>query len=336
MEHLNNFVTFSHYCFSKPDPQGKNDLAPLLIAVSEACKEISKDVNKGHLAGILGSECSINVQGEEQKKLDVISNDILLKTLQNKGRLSGMASEEMEDIYPIPEGLQRGDYLLLFDPLDGSSNIDVNISVGTIFSILKAPSGDRSNITASDFLQPGVEQVAAGYCLYGSSTMMVLSTGDQVDGFTLHPSVGDFILTHPNIKIPEDTGEFSINTSNKPYWEAPVKQYIGDCLEGKEGPRAKSFNMRWVGSMVADVHRTLMRGGIFMYPLDTKNPDKPAKLRLMYEANPMSFLVEKAGGLATTGYERILEIDPEHIHQRVPVILGSKNEVATVLGYHKR
>jgi fructose-1,6-bisphosphatase I len=250
------------------------------------------------------------------------------------GHLAGMASEEMDDVYHIPNKYPLGKYLLVFDPLDGSSNVDINISVGTIFSILRAPVANRA-ASAEDFLQPGVKQVCAGYALYGSSTMLVLTTGHGVNGFTLDREVGEFLLTHPGMKIPEDTKEFAINASNQRFWEAPVQRYVEECLAGKEGPRGRDFNMRWVASMVAEVHRILTRGGIFMYPRDTKDASKAGKLRLLYEANPMSYIVEQAGGLSSTGYERILDMTPEGLHQRVPVILGSKNEVEVVLGYHK-
>jgi fructose-1,6-bisphosphatase I len=245
-----------------------------------------------------------------------------------------MASEEMDEVYPIPNKYPLGKYLMVFDPLDGSSNVDINISVGTIFSILRAQVPNRA-ASEADFLQPGVKQVCAGYALYGSSTMLVLTTGHGVNGFTLDRDIGEFILTHPDMKIPADTKEFAINASNQRFWEAPVQRYVAECLEGKTGPRGRDFNMRWVASMVAEVHRILTRGGIFMYPRDTKDPGKAGKLRLLYEANPMSFIVEQAGGVSSTGYERIMEMTPENLHQRVPVILGSKNEVEVVLGYHK-
>jgi fructose-1,6-bisphosphatase I len=245
-----------------------------------------------------------------------------------------MASEEMDEIYPIPAQYPRGKYLMTFDPLDGSSNIDVNISVGTIFSILRCPEG-VTDPKEADFLQPGTQQICAGYALYGPSTMLVLTTGSGVNGFTLDRDIGEFILTHPNMKIPADTREFAINASNERYWEEPVQRYIDECMKGKEGPRGDNFNMRWVASMVAEVHRILVRGGIFMYPLDSKLKAQGGKLRLMYEANPMSFIVEQAGGASSTGRERIMEIKPSGIHQRVPVILGSKNEVERVVSYHK-
>ena len=310
------------------------DFTSLLNDIVTAIKVISNAVNKGDLMGVLGSAGSENIQGETQKKLDVITNDVMLQSNEWAGHLAAMASEEMEDIYPIPSRFPRGKYLLVFDPLDGSSNIDVNISVGTIFSILRCPEGVTSP-TAADFLQPGTQQVAAGYALYGPSTMLMLTTGQGVNGFTLDRDVGEFLLTHRNVRITPDTREFAINTSNERFWEEPVQRYVQECLQGKEGPRGENFNMRWVASMVAEVHRILIRGGIFMYPKDTKDPKKAGKLRLMYEANPMSFIVEQAGGLSSTGRERIMDMQPTGLHQRVPVILGSRNEVERVISYHK-
>lgn len=309
------------------------DFTSLLNDVVTAIKVIANAVNKGDLIGVLGSAGSENVQGETQKKLDIITNDIMLRSNEWAGHLAAMASEEMADIYPIPAQYPRGKYLLVFDPLDGSSNIDVNISVGTIFSILRCPDG-VTNPTARHFLQPGTQQVAAGYALYGPSAMMVLTCGQGVNGFTLDRDVGEFILTHSNIQITPDTREFAINASNERFWEAPVQRYVEECLQGKEGPRGENFNMRWVASMVAEVHRILMRGGVFLYPMDTKDPSKPGKLRLLYEANPMSFIVEQAGGLSSTGRERVMDIAPVDIHQRVPVILGSRHEVERIVSYH--
>jgi len=314
--------------------EATGDFTALLNDVCTACKNISNAVNQGALVGVLGSADSENVQGETQKKLDILSNEMVMDATNWGGHLAGMASEEMEEVSPIPSEYPRGKYLLVFDPLDGSSNIDVNISVGTIFSILRAPDG-VTDARAEDFLQPGTKQVCGGYALYGPSTMMVLTTGQGVNGFTLDQNVGEFILTHPNMTIPEDTAEFAINASNMRFWEAPVKRYVDECLAGVDGAREKNFNMRWVASMVAEVHRILTRGGIFMYPKDTKDPSKAGKLRLMYEANPMSMIVEQAGGMSSTGRERILDIQPSGLHQRVPVILGSKNEVARVVSYHE-
>ena len=311
------------------------DFTSLLNDIVTACKVISNLVNKGDLVGVLGSAGSENVQGETQKKLDIITNEVFLKSNEWAGHLSAMASEEMEEIYEIPGQYPRGKYLLTFDPLDGSSNIDVNVSVGTIFSILRCP-GERVCPNRDAFLQPGMQQVAAGYALYGPSTMMVLTTGNGVNGFTLDQDIGEFILTHRGMTIPADTQEFAINASNMRFWEAPVKRYVDECLSGKEGPRGKDFNMRWIASMVAEVHRILTRGGIFMYPLDEKMKAKgtAGKLRLMYEANPMGFIVEQAGGAASTGRERIMAVQPADLHQRVPVVLGSRNEVERVVAYH--
>lgn len=310
------------------------DFTSLLNDIITAIKVISNAVNKGALIGVMGSAGSENVQGETQKELDVITNEIFIKSNEWAGHLAAMASEEMDDIYPIPAQYPRGKYLLVFDPLDGSSNVDVNISVGTIFSILRCP-GEGDAPSAKAFMQPGTKQVCAGYALYGSSTMLVLTSGHGVNGFTLDRDIGEFILTHPNMTIPTDTKEFAINASNQRFWEQPVQRYVEEALAGKTGPRGKDFNMRWVASMVAEVHRILMRGGIFMYPKDTKDPAKAGKLRLLYEANPMSFIVEQAGGASSTGRERILDIQPDGLHQRVPVILGSKNEVETVISYHQ-
>ena len=312
------------------------DLRLLLETIARACKGISTRVNKGALADGLGSAGKTNVQGEVQKKLDVLSNEILLEANEWGGNLAALVSEEMDDPRPIPTHYPRGEYLLLFDPLDGSSNIDVNISVGTIFSVLRCPkldSGAYCDPGESAFLQPGRRQVAAGFAVYGPTTVLVLTVGDGVQGFTLDRETYTFVLTHPDIRIPEDTQEFAINVSNRRRWEPPVRRYIDECLEGAEGPRGKDFNMRWVASMVADVFRVLSRGGIFMYPRDSKNRD--GRLRLMYEANPMALIVEQAGGAATDGRTPILDLQPQKLHQRVAVVLGSKREVERVAQYHK-
>ncbi|HEB57704.1 MAG TPA: class 1 fructose-bisphosphatase [Gammaproteobacteria bacterium] len=317
-------------------PAATGDFTSLLNDIVTACKVISNAVNHGALIGVLGSAETENVQGETQKKLDIITNEVFIKSNEWAGHLAGMASEEMEDVYAIPAEYPRGKYLLVFDPLDGSSNIDVNVSVGTIFSILRCPE-DVENPTAEDFLQPGTEQVCAGYALYGPSTMMVLTTGNGVNGFTLDQNIGEFVLTHPDMTIPQATQEFAVNTSNTRFWEAPVKRYIDECMAGSEGPRGKDFNMRWIASMVAEVHRILMRGGVFLYPLDTRMLARGlgGKLRLLYEANPMSFIIEQAGGAGHTGRQRILDIAPDGLHQRVPVILGSKEEVERVAEYYR-
>jgi len=305
----------------------------LIEVVARAGKRIAISVNKGELGDVLGSAGSENVQGEVQKRLDVIANEVLVEANEWGGHLAAMASEEMDSIYVVPNRYPQGEYLLLFDPLDGSSNIDVNVSIGTIFSVLRKT--DHSHgVGEQDFLQPGRQQAAAGYCVYGPQTMLVLTVGAGVVMFTLDRESGSWLLTEDDVRIPEDTREFAINMSNMRHWAPPVRRYIDECLQGKDGPRGKDFNMRWVASMVADVHRVLTRGGIFMYPWDQREPAKPGKLRLMYEANPMSMLVEQAGGMATNGRERILDVQPRKLHERVSVILGSRNEVERVTGYH--
>ena len=309
----------------------------LIEVVSRACQAISIAIGKGGLGGVLGEAGSDNIQGEAQKKLDVLSNEILLEANEWGGHLAAMASEEMDLPHLVPNRFPKGEYLLTFDPLDGSSNIDVNVSIGTIFSVLKAPEGadlSTPEIAEKAFLQPGSTQVAAGYAVYGPTTLLVLSVGDGVAVFTLDREQGQFVLTQENVQIPADTKEFAINMSNQRFWEAPVQRYVEEMVAGKTGPLGKDYNMRWVASMVADVHRIMTRGGIFMYPMDSKMRAQGGKLRLMYEANPMAFLVEQAGGAATTGTQRILDIVPDKLHQRVPVILGSKNEVDRVTAYH--
>ncbi|MGY4829960.1 class 1 fructose-bisphosphatase [Sphaerotilaceae bacterium SBD11-9] len=306
----------------------------LIEVVARACKRISISVNKGALGDVLGTAGSENVQGEVQKKLDIIANEVLIEANEWGGALAAMASEEMEGIYVVPNRYPQGEYLLLFDPLDGSSNIDVNVSIGTIFSVLKKPEG-HEGVSEADFLQAGAQQVAAGYCVYGPQTTLVLTVGDGVTMFTLDREQGSWVLTQDGVKIPEDTKEFAINMSNMRHWAPPMRKYIDECLAGKTGPRGKDFNMRWIASMVADVHRILTRGGVFMYPWDQREPDKAGKLRLMYEANPMAFLVEQAGGAATNAQQRILDIAPSKLHQRVSVVLGSKNEVERVTAYHQ-
>lgn len=310
------------------------ELRLLIEVVARACKRISISVNKGALGDVLGTATSENVQGEIQKKLDIIANEVLIEANEWGGHLAAMASEEMEGIYVVPNRFPQGEYLLMFDPLDGSSNIDVNVSIGTIFSVLKKPDGS-AGVSEADFLQAGSTQAAAGYCVYGPQTTLVLTVGDGVAMFTLDREQGSWVLTQDEVKIPEDTKEFAINMSNMRHWAPPVKRYIDECLAGKEGPRGKDFNMRWVASMVADVHRILTRGGVFLYPWDKREPEKAGKLRLMYEANPMAFLVEQAGGAATNGKERILDLQPKLLHERVSVVLGSKNEVDRVTTYHR-
>jgi fructose-1,6-bisphosphatase I/sedoheptulose-1,7-bisphosphatase len=273
------------------------------------------------------------VQGEAQQKLDVLANDTFMHCLQWGGYARGLVSEEMDHpwIAHAPDG--QGDYLVAFDPLDGSSNIDVNVSVGSIFSVLRAPAEARA-VTDADFLRPGVEQVAAGYALYGPSTVFVLSVGRGVHGFTLDPEIGEFLLTHPDMKVPEETREFAINASNSRFWEAPIRRYVEECLAGSNGPRAKDFNMRWIASLVAEAHRILTRGGVFMYPRDSKDVAKPGRLRLLYECNPIGMLIEQAGGRASTGVAPILAVAPESSHQRIGFVFGSRQEVERIERYH--
>ncbi len=310
------------------------DLAALLVDVAAAVKAIAALSARGALGGATGSLDTVNVQGETQKPLDVLSNTAFVNTFQLGGLVAGVASEEMDDPFPIRAPHKRGPFLAIFDPLDGSSNIDGNVSVGSIFSILRAPA--KGEPQTADYLQSGSSQVAAGYALYGPATLLVITVGNGTHGFTLDREIGNFILTHRDIKIPADTSEFAINTSNERFWEPPVTRYINECKAGKTGPRERDFNMRWIASMVAEVHRILIRGGIFMYPRDNKDPSKPGRLRLMYEANPMSMIVEQAGGLSSTGRERIMDVVPTQIHQRIPVILGSRNEVERVVHYHQQ
>jgi fructose-1,6-bisphosphatase I len=329
-------VSLTQYLVEKQREDGHipGQLRLLIEVVARACKRIAISVNKGALGDVLGTAGSENVQGEVQKKLDVIANEVLVEANEWGGHLAAMASEEMDSVHVVPNRYPQGEYLLLFDPLDGSSNIEVNVSIGTIFSVLRKV-GHSRGVDEADFLQPGRQQAAAGYCVYGPQTTLVLTVGDGVAMFTLDRETGSWVLTEDGVRIPEDTREFAINMSNMRHWAPPVRRYIDECLAGKEGPRGKDFNMRWVASMVADVHRILTRGGIFMYPWDKREPDKPGKLRLMYEANPMSFLVEQAGGAATNGVERILDVVPKKLHERVSVILGSKNEVLRVTEYHR-
>jgi fructose-1,6-bisphosphatase I / sedoheptulose-1,7-bisphosphatase len=322
-------------------PGASGDLNALILDVSIACKAIARIVAFGALesgmAAVTTEGGAINVQGEVQKPLDVLSNEIFVRMNEWSGHLAGMASEEMDAPQQIPESYPRGKYLLLFDPLDGSSNIDVNVAVGSIFSILRAPpdaADSGRDVTEADFLQPGAAQVAAGYAIYGPTTMLVLTVGNGVAGFTLNPNLGEFVLTHPNLQVPADTHEFAINTSNSRFWEPPIKRYVDECLAGKTGPRGRDFNMRWIASMVAEAHRILMRGGVFMYPRDTKDPTKPGRLRLLYEANPVGFIMEQAGGRASTGRQPVLGVAPSSLHQRIGLVFGSRHEVERIERYH--
>ena len=324
-------------------PQASGDLNALILDVSLACKAIARIVSFGELADSFAQAPkpqagAVNVQGEVQKPLDVLSNEIFIRMNEWSGHLAGMASEEMDDPKQISSAYTRGKYLLVFDPLDGSSNIDVNVSVGSIFSILRAPQDvvdSGRDVTEADFLQPGATQVAAGYALYGPTTMFVLTVGNGVAGFTLNPNLGEFVVTHQDIQVPADTHEFAINSSNSRFWEPPIKRYVDECLAGKPGTRGKDFNMRWIASMVAEAHRILMRGGVFLYPRDTKDPGKPGRLRLLYEANPIGFLMEQAGGRASTGRQPMLGVQPTSLHQRIGLVFGSKNEVERIERYHR-
>lgn len=308
-------------------------LRQVIRNITIASKEISHKLGQGELAGILGSSVTENVQGETQKILDILSNDVLKQILLEDGSVRGVGSEE-ED-YTVA-GSDYGDYVVMFDPLDGSSNIDVGLSVGTIFSIIQVAEGEkRPGSDQEIYLQPGRKQVAAGYVLYGPSALLVLTTGNGVNFFTLDRHLGEYVLTKENVQIPTDTNEFAINMSNQRFWEEGMQNYIADCLAGETGPLGKRYNMRWVASMVAEVHRILVRGGIFMYPWDSREPEKAGKLRLMYEGNPMAMLIEQAGGVASTGRMDIMDVQPNDIHQRVPIMLGSKNEVNKAMSYLK-
>jgi fructose-1,6-bisphosphatase I / sedoheptulose-1,7-bisphosphatase len=311
---------------------GASDLGALLVDVAAAVKAISAMTAKGALGGYLGEHGGKNVQGETQQKLDVLAHEVMIRSCEWGGLLAGMVSEELEQPYAIPGEYARGPYLLVFDPLDGSSNTDVNVSVGTIFSVLRHEGSALPG--TGDYLQAGLRQVAAGYAIYGPATMLVISVGKGTHGFTLDREIGNFILTHPDLRIAPDTSEFAINTSNARFWEPPVQRYVSECQAGKSGIRSRDFNMRWIASLVAEVHRILMRGGVFMYPKDTRERGRPGRLRLLYEANPISLLVEQAGGRSTTGNQRVMQVTPETLHQRVPLIMGSHNEVERIERYH--
>ncbi len=309
------------------------DLIALINHVQNACRAIGNAISRGRLEATSGIATAINIQGEEQKPLDVLANSILVSACEWDGQIAGLVSEEIEEPYPVPAPYPRGRYLLAFDPLDGSTNIDINITVGTIFSVLRAPEECR-DARPQDFLQPGARQVAAGYAIYGSASMLVLTLGRGVHGFTLDRDLGIYVLTHQDMRVPETTTEFAVNASNQRFWEPPVKRYVAECVEGQAGPRGVDFNMRWIGAMVADLHRLLLRGGLYMYPRDSKDPTKAGRLRLLYEANPAALLIEQAGGAASTGRERILDVVPSHIHQRIGLIMGSRREVERLVDYH--
>jgi fructose-1,6-bisphosphatase I/sedoheptulose-1,7-bisphosphatase len=337
---LSRLPTLTRYLIEErrrfPDASG--DFNALILDVAIGCKAVAREVARGKLSNACGMTGTTNVHGEEQKPLDLVSNEMLIRQTEWSGQLAGIASEEMPDPYQIPETYRRGKYLLVTDPLDGSSNIDVNVSVGTIFSILRVAdevADAGRDVVEADFLQPGATQVAAGYAIYGPSTMLVLTVGNGVAGFTLDENLGEFKLTHPRITVPEDTTEFAINTSNARFWEPPVKRYVDECLAGRTGPRGKDFNMRWIASLVAEAHRILMRGGVFLYPRDTKDPSKPGRLRLLYEANPIGMIMEQAGGRASTGRQPVLDVKPASLHQRIGLVVGSKNEVERIERYHR-
>jgi len=314
-------------------PSATGGLNGLLHDVALACKAISRKVQYGALAGVLGNAGNVNAQGEEQKALDVLANQMFLRSNEWGGHVAGMVSEELDAPYTLPAQHPRGKYLLCFDPLDGSSNIDVNVAVGSIFSVLRAKTPGQDP-QPEDFLQPGTEQVAAGYAIYGPSTMLVLTLGNGTHAFTLEPVLGEWVLSHPNLRIAKTTREFAINASNARFWEPAVKRYVDECLAGQAGARGADFNMRWIASLVAETHRILMRGGVFLYPRDTKDPSKAGRLRLLYEANPISMLIEQAGGMATTGRRRLLDVAPQSIHERIGFIFGAADEVARIEGYH--
>jgi len=332
---LRNRTTLSQFLLeeARRHESSTGEFNALILDVALACKAIMRQVSYGALAGLHGAAGQTNVQGEQQQKLDVVANELFLHATEWGGHVAGMVSEELDEPYRIPAAYPKGTYLLLFDPLDGSSNIDVNVSVGSVFSILRAPTPGQ-DARLEDFLQPGTEQVAAGYAIYGPTTMLVLTVGRGVHGFTLDQTVGEFFLTHPDMTVPPAATEFAINHSNRRFWEPAVRRYVDECLEGRTGPRGKDFNMRWVAALVAEAHRILTRGGVFLYPRDSKDPSKPGRLRLLYEANPVAFIIEQAGGRASTGRGRVLEVTPTDIHQRVPFVFGARDEVERIEAYH--
>lgn len=315
-------------------PGSSGEFSALLNVLATATKIIANQVTRGRIAGSTGARTADSLPPSAHRRLDAIANDIMVAESQWTGLLSALLSEQTAEFHPGPAEYRRGNYLLAFDPLDGSSNIDVNLPVGTIFSVLRAPGEDRLP-EAEDFLQPGVRQVCAGFTLYGPATMLVLTTGSGVDGFTLDREIGAFVLTHPRMRIPEDTAGFAINAANERFWERPVRRYVHECLEGVDGPRGRDFNMRWVASLVADTFHILTRGGIYLYPYDTRDPERPGRVSLLYGANPIAFVVEQAGGAATTGGDRVLEVVPRALHQQVPIIFGSRREVERIVGYHR-
>ena len=337
-ERDNTVITFEQHTLlqQKRYPGASGSFAWLLSGLTLATKIIQAKVRRAGLTDVLGEAGATNVQGENQQKLDVFANNVLLHYLGLRDSVGILASEENEEPFVLKQSADAK-YIVIFDPLDGSSNIDVNVSVGSIFSILRAPQtviDSGRDVVEADFLQPGSAQVAAGYALYGPTTMFVLSVGNGVAGFTLNPNLGEFMLTHPAIRVPEETREFAINASNARFWEPPVKRYVDECLAGASGPRGRDFNMRWIASMVAEAHRILMRGGVFLYPRDTRDTGRPGRLRLLYEANPVGFLIEQAGGRASTGRQPVLGVAPSALHQRIGLVFGSRHEVERIERYH--
>ncbi|HQR25075.1 MAG TPA: class 1 fructose-bisphosphatase [Steroidobacteraceae bacterium] len=323
------YTTISKFLIQQvPDGPHGRELAALLVDVAAVVKAISAAVGKGPLVGLASLAGSENAQGESQKKLDLLADELFARGVEWSGLVGAIASEERDDVHFV-EG--NGRLALVFDPLDGSANLDINLPVGSIFSVLALSEGTRDPAAV---LQAGSRQLAAGYAIYGPSTQVVLTVGRGTHGFTLDREIGNFVLTHPDIRIPEEGSDYLINASNRRFWEPPVARYVDECKAGREGPRGRDFNTRWVASMVADVHRVLLRGGIYLYPRDQKEANREGRLRLLYEANPMAMIVEQAGGMASTGRGRILDVTPQRIHQRVPVILGSRAEVTRVERYH--
>lgn len=313
-------------------PHASGDFNSLILNVALACKTIARKVACGALASD-PQGVTVNVQGETQIAMDIIGNEVFLQVNEWCGCLAGMASEEMAAPYQIPACYPKGKYLLLFDPLDGSSNLDVDVSVGSIFSVLRAANRE-GDVSEADFLQRGCEQLAAGYAIYGPATMLVLTVGNGVNGFTLDASVGEFMLTHPAMRVLDDCSEFAINASNSRFWEGPVRRYVEECLAGRSGARCKDFNMRWIASLVAEAHRILLRGGVFLYPRDSKDAGKAGRLRLLYEANPIGFIIEQAGGRASTGRQPLLEVQADSLHQRIGLVFGARHEVDRIERYH--
>ena len=315
-------------------PAATGDFDALITDIALACKAISQRVALGVLVDADPAVRQRNVHGEEQQPLDLAANDMFLRAAESGGHLAGMVSEELELPYQIPAHLPRGKYLLLFDPLDGSSNIEVSVSVGSIFSVLRAPT-PGAHARLADFLQPGTAQVCAGYAIYGPSTMLVLTFGRGTHGFTLDPHLGEWMLTHPHLRVSPSTREFAINTSNHRFWEPAVRRYVDECVAGASGPRGVDFNMRWIASLVAEAHRILMRGGVFLYPRDSKSATKHGRLRMLYETNPIAFLIEQAGGMASTGERRMMDEQPTGLHQRSGFVFGSSEEVLRIEQYHR-